>query len=225
MERERAESLYDVHRNKVWDDIKSGTENFDRYLLSFSSGALGLSLAFIKDVVPLAKAVWILSLFASWIFFTVCIVITMASFQISIRAQQKTLGWLEEFYLNGNSDALNKHLKSFWCWAIDWCTLAATLCFAAGLICTMLFVGANVREARKMSEQEKRAVTIELQESIKPAAMTPVTKSLKPVAMTPMSTGDALKPVAMTPVATTQQPTTQNTPAAQPQSGQSSGKK
>jgi hypothetical protein len=57
-ERTRAEELYDLHRDKVWEDIKSGTESFDKYMLTFSSGALALSLAFIKDVVPLGKAVW-----------------------------------------------------------------------------------------------------------------------------------------------------------------------
>ena len=51
-ERTRSEELYDVHRDKAWEDIKSGNENFDKYMLTFSSGALGLSLAFIKDVVP-----------------------------------------------------------------------------------------------------------------------------------------------------------------------------
>jgi hypothetical protein len=86
-ERTRAEELYDEHRNKVWKDIESGTENFDRNLLTFSGGALGLSLAFIKDVVPLGKAVWIAALFTSWFALALCIAVTMASFQISTRAQ------------------------------------------------------------------------------------------------------------------------------------------
>jgi hypothetical protein len=79
-ERTRAEELYDEHRNKVWKDIESGTESFDRNLLTFSNGALGLSLAFIKDVVPLGKAVWIAALFTSWFAFALCIAVTMASF-------------------------------------------------------------------------------------------------------------------------------------------------
>jgi hypothetical protein len=61
----RAEELHDEYRRKVWDDTKSGTENFDKYMLTFSSGALGLSLGFIKDVVPIGKAIWIFSLVMS----------------------------------------------------------------------------------------------------------------------------------------------------------------
>ncbi|MGB9103724.1 MAG: hypothetical protein WCC59_03105 [Terriglobales bacterium] len=63
-EESRAERLYDEYRRKVFDDIKSGSENFDRSLLTLSSGALGLSLAFIKDIVRLEKAVWMPLLFA-----------------------------------------------------------------------------------------------------------------------------------------------------------------
>ena len=38
-EKTRAEELHDEYRKKVWEDAKSGTENFDKYLLTFSSGA------------------------------------------------------------------------------------------------------------------------------------------------------------------------------------------
>src|SRR5580692_9406356 len=90
-ERTRAEELYDLHRDKVWEDIKSGTESFDKYMLTFSSGALALSLAFIKDVVPLGRAVWITSLIGSWIAFVLCILVTLMSFQFSIKALESTI--------------------------------------------------------------------------------------------------------------------------------------
>ena len=50
--------LHDEYRRKVWEDSNSGSENFDKYLLTFSSGALALSLTFLKDVVPLKDALW-----------------------------------------------------------------------------------------------------------------------------------------------------------------------
>ena len=53
----RAEKLHDEYRKKVWEDSKSGSENFDKYLITFSSGALALSLSFIKDIVPLRDAI------------------------------------------------------------------------------------------------------------------------------------------------------------------------
>jgi hypothetical protein len=185
----RAESLYDKHRDKVWEDIKAGTESFDRNLLSFSSGALGLSLAFIKDMVPLGKSVWISSLFISWIAFALCIVVTMASFQISIRAQQQTLAYLKEYYLEGKAESFDKQHQSVWSRLIDWCTFSASVCFAVGIVSTMLFVGANVREVRRMSQQETatKVVTGQMEKSLKPAAMTPLQEGHKPAGMTPLT--------------------------------------
>ena len=37
---ERAVKLHDEYRKKVWEDSVSGSENFDKHLLAFSSGAL-----------------------------------------------------------------------------------------------------------------------------------------------------------------------------------------
>ena len=209
----RSESLYDQHRNKVWEDIKSGTENFDRNLLAFSSGALGLSLAFLKDAGPLAKPIWLPSLFVSWIAFALCILITMASFQVSIRAQHQTLVHLKEYYLEGKPESFDKHLQSGWSKAVDSCTLAASLFFATGVITTLLFVGANVREGQKMND-EKRIDVNATADSLKPAAMTPLERALKPAAMTPVTAPvtEGLKPMSMTPVLT--EPSgTQSSPA------------
>ena len=59
--------LYNEHRRQAWQDIQMSTDQFDRSLLTLSSGALVLSLAFIKDAVPLKDAVGIYWLYSSWI--------------------------------------------------------------------------------------------------------------------------------------------------------------
>ena len=71
-EKTREVELFDEFKRKALEDEKSGTENFDKNLLTFSSGALGVSLAFIKDIVPLNKAVWVPCLYISWITFALC---------------------------------------------------------------------------------------------------------------------------------------------------------
>ncbi len=47
-ERQRRLTLYDEHRRHAWDQINDSTDNFDRNLLTLSSGALALSIAFLK---------------------------------------------------------------------------------------------------------------------------------------------------------------------------------
>jgi hypothetical protein len=226
----RAEQLHDEHRRKVWEDLKSGSENFDKYLLTFSSGALGLSLTFIKDVVPLERAVWVPSLIASWVAFLLCILVTLISFRISIRALEKMVPYLNQFYLDGDVNAFNKHLESLWTRAVEWCANLGILFFVLGLIFTMMFVGANIRRVKRMSDETtQKIVTGDLGKAIKPVPMTPLNegitsfdglnspdagklRSLPILPMTPIneqriaspSTSDrfdeGMKPPAMTPV-------------------------
>jgi hypothetical protein len=205
-EKTRAEELHDEYRRKVWDDLKSGTENFDKYLLTFSSGAFALSLGFIKDIVKPERAVSLGWLLTSWIFFLLCILITLISFRVSIRALELMVPCLDDFYLKGNTDAFDRHLKSFWTKAVDWTAYAAIVFFVAGLMCTMVFVDKNFRQVNKMSNDETihKLITEDLGKGLKPVGMTHVTDGLKPAAMTPIVTGEdrGLKPVPMTSVPT-----------------------
>jgi hypothetical protein len=219
-EKSRAEELHDEYRRKIWDDIKSGTENFDKYMLTFSGGALVLSLGFIKDVIKPELAVSLNWLLASWICFLLCILSTLLSFRVSIRALERMVPHINEFYLKGNADAFNKHLNDFWTKAVDWCANLATGLLIVGLLCTMVFVGKNFRKVNHMSEKEliQKLSTGDLQKGLKPVSMT--TDALKPAAMTPVIAGEdrGLKPVTMTPIETQVpvQPATEANAPAQP---------
>jgi hypothetical protein len=92
--------LYDEHRKQAIEDIQTSTDDFDKNLLAVSSGALGFSLAFIKDIVHMQSAVWPRMLYASWICFAACIVITVFSFRLSIVANRAHLDYLFEYYVN-----------------------------------------------------------------------------------------------------------------------------
>src|ERR1700722_703191 len=198
----RAEELHDEYRQKVWEDTKSGTENFDKYLLTFSSGALGLSLAFIKDVAPIGQAVWIPSLFASWAAFLLCILVTLVSFRISILALEGMLPHLNEFYLNSNAGAFDKHRESWLTKAVEWLAWAGIILFICGVFFTMMFVYANIREAKQMSETPQKPIRVEAMDfGCKPPAMTPTNEAPKqmtqPVGKDRFDEG--CKPPAMTP--------------------------
>lgn len=223
-EKTRAEALHDYYREKTLDGIKSGTESFDRYLLTLSSGAFGLSVAFIKDIIPIGFATWIPCLIASWIAFLFCILITLVSFRVSIQALENSIPYLEEYYLKGNADAFNRHLKSCWVRAVDWCTYSAMIFFLAGLIFTMMFVGANIRKVKSMSKEDATTKGSQVQDvgkAVKPAAMTPFLGGEKPAAMTPVNATDdfGLKPPAMTPI--TPQSSVPKAPASQTEPTQS----
>lgn len=227
VERSRAEELYDQHRDKVWQDIKSGTDNFDKYMLTFSSGALALSLTFIRAVVPVGKTVCIPLLIISWVWFVFCILITLISFRLSIRALEDSIPHLNAYYLEGDEDAFNKHMDSWLYKAIEWCAWSAGICFVLGLIFTIMFMGANLQEAKRVNQEKKPATAasaIELGE--KPVAMTPVNQTgvrkqandaLNLVTMTPVAREDrGIKPVPVTPVPPTQPAPAPSQPAQGP---------
>ena len=79
-----AKDLHAKHIAQAWSDQQASTDAFDNNLLTFSSAALGLSIAFIKDIVPLENAEWLKTLYFSWAAFAGCISITIASFQIAV---------------------------------------------------------------------------------------------------------------------------------------------
>jgi hypothetical protein len=129
------------HRERVWEDRQASADAFDKALLTFSSGTLALSLAFIKDLIPLAKAVNVTVLFASWAFFLLCIVITILSFRFSIAAMDRQLIFLEKYYLEGNKDFLNP--RNSWSKAVNACAITGAVFFFAGLLSTVIFVYSN----------------------------------------------------------------------------------
>ena len=64
------QELYDKHAGQAWTDQQASSDEFDKSLLTFSSGALALSLSFIKDIVLLEKAGFLCWLFVSWVSFS-----------------------------------------------------------------------------------------------------------------------------------------------------------
>ena len=205
---ERAVKLHDEYRKKVWEDSVSGSENFDKYLLTFSSGALGLSLTFIKDIVPLKDAVWKPWLILSWFAFILCILVTLGSFRISIRALEKMSPVLDDFYLNGNVEAFNRHMKDPWTRAVDWCAWSGIILFVLGLFFTMMFVSVNVVRASGGAEKDSPSQDRSVHISRIDACCDPMTptQNTKPQAYGKDKVEKGVKPPPMTPVRPTPPP-------------------
>jgi hypothetical protein len=136
--------LHDEYRRKIWEDKASGTENFDKYLITFSTGALALSLSFIKDIVPLKDAIWIPLLISSWIAFVLAVLVTLISFRLSHSALERMFYVINDYYLHDKSDAFDKHMDDPRTKAMDWCAWGGLFLFVLGLTCTMIFASVNV---------------------------------------------------------------------------------
>src|ERR1035437_8995153 len=73
--------------------INDQEAEYDKQLLTLSSAMLGVSLAFIKDVIQLHDAALMAVLYASWVAFGLCILGVLFSFQFSIKVQYGAIAY------------------------------------------------------------------------------------------------------------------------------------
>ena len=104
----RRHELYDAYRKDVVASISSSSDDFDKSVLTYASAGLGLSIAFVKDIVPLKSAILPQLLYASWIAFCVAIVFTTVSFLVSMKAHMRSLEHAGKYYLDDLPEYLDK---------------------------------------------------------------------------------------------------------------------
>jgi hypothetical protein len=156
-ELKRRQELHDTLAAQARTDQQASSDSFDNQLLTFSSALLGLSLAFIKDIVPLKMAVWMPCLYLSWAVLALCILSTIASFRFGIEAQKKQGDYLYLYYIEQKEQYLNK--KTGWTTAISWCSYIGSASFLLGLVLTISFAIKNVTYSRNYAGQQKTTET------------------------------------------------------------------
>lgn len=148
----RHQELFDDHKKQAWSDKQAGSDEFDRALLTLSSGTLALSLAFIKDIVPLAQATHLPLLFTSWILFALCITVTLISFRFSMVANDNHLEFARRYHLEADESARG---KVHWCTkALPWCAYIGGALLIIGFGLTVSFAIINIK-AGKMTDSDK----------------------------------------------------------------------
>lgn len=168
--------IYDNYRNELTLARQSSFEHFDRAILSLSSAGLGLSLAFLKDIVPLDEIAVLWLLFISWTLFSLSIMATLVSFVLARISIDKQLEYAEEYYVNRDESFFNK--KNPYKLATTITNYISGICFLLAILMTVSFVSINiniqVKEKRLMSK-EQSPQEVPIQEGVVPANMQKVT--------------------------------------------------
>lgn len=123
----------------------SGTDNFDKNILTLSSAGLGLSVSFLKDFVG-ANVVFPWFLYASWVTFGIATLNTMASFMVSGKALEYQKDLAYRAYMLGNDAAFET--PNGWNKATNYLNWASASSFFLALILTIAFVIINLEENR-----------------------------------------------------------------------------
>lgn len=141
-EKEERRKLYAETRRDLLARQLSNSERFDGAVLTLSTTALGISLAFIKDVVSIADAKCLLWLISSWWLFACAIVSTLLSFVASQLGIRKQLAHAERYYLEEKEEYLSK--RNGPARVTECLNYSSAILFIAALASTIIFVTINL---------------------------------------------------------------------------------
>ena len=133
------DSAVNEYRKHLWDALRAGQEQYDKYLLTLSGGGLAISLTLVKDIFGKSNLACPAVLIVSWAFFCISIVSTIASFITSQKSLRRQLSNYEVYVSTGDDAQLNisdptEKLTNFLNYLSGSCFLiavAATISFAS----------------------------------------------------------------------------------------------
>ncbi len=133
---------YLKERKLLIDAQQQSCQQFDKAILTLSSGGLGVSIVFLRDILPLEQIANYCFLIGSWILFTISITCTLVSFLTSHCAYDEQLELINRYFLNKESDAPAK--KNKFAQITEGLNVSAAVFFILAVISTIMFVSINI---------------------------------------------------------------------------------
>lgn len=131
----------------------SSSENLDKSILTYSSWALGLSITFIKDFIPITVAKNSCYLYWSWYLFAAAIAITTVSFLISYKGLELSDEYAKKYFFDENDYYISK--PNLYNTIVRKSNVFCTIIFLLALVFTIIFVSSNLETAAILKENEK----------------------------------------------------------------------
>lgn len=132
----------------------SNSENYDKSILMYATGALALSLSFIKDIVPLKEAIGTAYLEASWLFWIGAIVSVLTSFVLGQEANELQRKLALRYYYEDDETAYKEENK--WIKYVKRANLTSGVLFVLGALATMVFAWSNIEHQRHLPTSEAK---------------------------------------------------------------------
>lgn len=132
--------VYLEERKSLVDAEREGSRLFDKAILTLAAGAFGLSLTFIRQIVPNIKSGTMFMLICAWVGFCISLLSTLISFLTSQFACSKQREILEAEYFDNHSDhdkkAIFKNKTAIW---TKWLNILSIFTFIIGVIFLAIF--------------------------------------------------------------------------------------
>ena len=143
------------YRTLLTNIEQKSQEDYDKAILTLSGGALGVTFAFVKNIVGDSPVQFPWLLYSAWIAWTVSLLATLFSFYFSRKALRKAIGQLDENKIHSESpggylDKTTSFLNS-----------SSGLLFIAGVILAIIFVTFNFGDShdKRTKKSSKQAST------------------------------------------------------------------
>ncbi len=149
--KEEKKRVYASTRQDLLTRDLSNSEKYDNAILTLSTGVLAISLAFIKDIIPLEKTRCLILLILSWCAFGAAIISTLISFLSSQMAIKRQLEYAEKYYLNEEEEYLKR--KNSPKQLTDVMNYTSGILFIIGIIVTIIFVSINIAGENVMTNK------------------------------------------------------------------------
>ncbi len=127
--------LYLSERKSLIEAQLQSYISLDKWLLTLSGGAFGLSITFIKNIIPSEGSKVILVLFLAWLSFCLSLLSTLISFSTSQTAYSKQIEIIE----NDLEDNSNTYRN----WTI-FLNKFSVICFIVGVFSLAIFCSVNL---------------------------------------------------------------------------------
>lgn len=158
-EQKRSTEIFDSFRDELYKRQLSNSEAYDRAILSLSSAGLAISLTFIKFIVPLEKADYLIVLKASWVLFLLSVVATLISFLIGNKGISTQLKYAEQYYVEAKAKAFNKFNN--YAYLNSSLNYVSGALFLVALTCVVSFVILNISHGETDMSKGKKTFVID----------------------------------------------------------------
>jgi uncharacterized protein involved in cysteine biosynthesis len=128
--------------------VSSDQAEYDKQLLALSSAFLAVSLAFIKDVVPLRVAQFLSFLYLSYALLAACIVLVLFSYQFSIAGNLRAKKYWDELQVGNETKFPYGHAN----W-VKWLNRSSGILFVSGVSLIVAFVILNIFTTRLVCQK------------------------------------------------------------------------
>jgi hypothetical protein len=135
---------------------RSNAENFDKWILTLSSGGIAISLTVVGSVIDMNTSAHKWLLICTWILFCLSILLTVVSYMTGQEALDQSLKDAEKYFLKGKKEYRDR--KSVSSCITQWFLRIAGVSFVIAVVAMMIFTSINVKTGAKtkMSDGKKK---------------------------------------------------------------------